>query len=287
MIRARAWAAAVPPGVWTAVAGLVLLASVGLALVVGAGLTVWRGAVSGAGKPPSVVVSPPRSGLVVVPAPPVPRPHPPTLPASVGHPVGHVAVVVGPATAPARGSVVSPARRPAAVPPAVSPATVPPPVAPPVTVPVTVRPVSVVVAELERSLANFLTSSGARRTAAGETFLRLLVSSDTASRLAARQLTLTAATPTDVGRTLAITERARVTQVSARPVVPAEVVGSAPGQRIRQVCGTGRGRHRAHATAGRSHGRDGAAETPGRHRGDGEHHGRHRGHHEGHHHHGH
>jgi hypothetical protein len=293
MIRARAWAAAVPPAVWTAVAGLVLLASVGLALVVGAGLTVWRGAISGAGKPPSVVVSPPRSGLVVVPAAPLPRPHPPVVPASPGQSAGRpVAVVVVPPArqpadtrGPARPPVVVP---PAVVPPAVSPATVPPPPAPnPSVTPPTVRPGSVVVAALEQSLARFLAASGARRTAAGETFLRLLVSSDTASRLAARPLVVRPLTSVELVRGLAEADRDRVTQVSARPVVAVHVVDSVPRQGIRQLFEAGRGRHRGHATVSRSHGRHAATEAHGRHRANGEHHGRHRGHLDGHHHHGH
>src|SRR5690349_8745329 len=67
MSRARAWVAAVPPGVWTAVAGLVLLASFAIAAVIGAGLTMWHGAVGGSTGAPTVVVAPPQPGTVVVP----------------------------------------------------------------------------------------------------------------------------------------------------------------------------------------------------------------------------
>ena len=94
--RARAWAGAVPPKVWTAVAGLVLLASVGLALVVGAGLSVWQGGFGSSAHGPAVVVSPPSSGVVVVP----PSPAAPRVPGPVAAPVVPPAVVRVPAVAP-------------------------------------------------------------------------------------------------------------------------------------------------------------------------------------------
>src|SRR3954449_4600636 len=88
MPRARALVAAVPQRVWTAVAGLVLLASLGVTLVLAAGLSTWQGAVSNgpaqrSAPPPGSVVTPPGSAVVVVPtpharpaatAPPHPRP---------------------------------------------------------------------------------------------------------------------------------------------------------------------------------------------------------------------
>src|SRR3954454_18882293 len=88
MPRARALVAAVPQRVWTAVAGLVLLASLGVTLVLAAGLATWQGAVGNtprdgrAQTPPGSVVTPPRSAVIVVPTPhahvPVPAapPHP-------------------------------------------------------------------------------------------------------------------------------------------------------------------------------------------------------------------
>jgi len=100
--RARALAAAVPQRVITAVAGLVLLASIGVALVLGAGLSTWQGAVSHApaqsgGRPPSVV-SPPRSAVIVVPTPRAPSARVPARP-SVGEPVARTVVATLPAPA--------------------------------------------------------------------------------------------------------------------------------------------------------------------------------------------
>lgn len=69
MTRARALAAAVPQRVWVAVASLVLLASLGLGTVLGAGLSAWRGAVGVVASRPHVVISPPSSAVVVVPTP--------------------------------------------------------------------------------------------------------------------------------------------------------------------------------------------------------------------------
>ena len=75
MTRARALVAAVPQRVWTAVAGLVLLASLGVALVLGAGLSTWQGAVGhpsvqGHGAPSAGgVLLPPGSAVIVVPTP--------------------------------------------------------------------------------------------------------------------------------------------------------------------------------------------------------------------------
>lgn len=81
MTRARALVAAVPQRVYTAVAGLVLLASLGVALVLGAGLATWQGGVNhDSGRPgarPPSVVSPPRSAVIVVPTPKPPAAHVP------------------------------------------------------------------------------------------------------------------------------------------------------------------------------------------------------------------
>src|SRR3954452_11802088 len=79
MPRARALVAAVPQRVWTAVAGLVLLASLGVTLVLAAGLSTWQGAVSnpsdkGNAQPPGSVVRPPSSAVIVVPTPHTNRP---------------------------------------------------------------------------------------------------------------------------------------------------------------------------------------------------------------------
>src|SRR3954469_23627536 len=75
MPRARALVAAVPQRVWTAVAGLVLLASLGVTLVLAAGLSTWQGAVSsspaqGKARPPGSVVTPPGAAVIAVPPPP-------------------------------------------------------------------------------------------------------------------------------------------------------------------------------------------------------------------------
>jgi hypothetical protein len=95
--RARAFAAAVPQRVWTAVAGLALLASLAVAAVIGAGLQVWRSAVGSTAQPPSATVEPPGSALVVVPGGQAPRPHAPapqppvaTPPETPAAPVGFV-----------------------------------------------------------------------------------------------------------------------------------------------------------------------------------------------------
>ena len=78
MPRARALVAAVPQRVWTAVAGLVLLASLGVTLVLAAGLATWQGAVgnspsNGNAQPPGSVVTPP--GCDVGVQPPLHRGH--------------------------------------------------------------------------------------------------------------------------------------------------------------------------------------------------------------------
>jgi hypothetical protein len=89
MTRARALVAAVPQRVWTAVAGLVLLASLGVTLVLAAGLATWQGAVNhtapgrSAAQPPVIVVRPPGSSVIVVPTPVKQGEHPV---ASVGGP---------------------------------------------------------------------------------------------------------------------------------------------------------------------------------------------------------
>ena len=88
MTRARAFAGAVPQRVWTAVAGLALLASIAVAAVIGAGLSAWRSAVGSSAQPPTATLEPPSSGFVVLPgAPPaahhvVPSRHAPAAPPS-------------------------------------------------------------------------------------------------------------------------------------------------------------------------------------------------------------
>lgn len=74
MTWARTAVAAVPQRVWMAVAALVVLASVGVSLVLGAGLSTWRGevghsAVGDLPGHPTIVVGPPRSSTIVVPTP--------------------------------------------------------------------------------------------------------------------------------------------------------------------------------------------------------------------------
>ena len=97
MPRARALVAAVPQRVWTAVAGLVLLASLGVTLVLAAGLSTWQGAVGnspnkGNAQPPSSVVTPPGSAVIVVPTPLARRPAPAAPPhPSAAHLTGHTA----------------------------------------------------------------------------------------------------------------------------------------------------------------------------------------------------
>src|SRR4051812_50070203 len=94
MPRARALVAAVPQRVWTAVAGLVLLASLGVTLVLAAGLSTWQGAVTnppGNAQPPGSVVTPPSSAVVLVPTPhtnPPPAAPPPHPAAPPPHPGG-------------------------------------------------------------------------------------------------------------------------------------------------------------------------------------------------------
>lgn len=67
MSRVATVARTVPQGAWTAVCALVLIASLGFAVVLGAGLSVWTGAIASRARPVSPVVAPPGSGLVVVP----------------------------------------------------------------------------------------------------------------------------------------------------------------------------------------------------------------------------
>jgi len=130
MPRARALVAAVPQRVWAAVAGLVLLASLGVTLVLAAGLSTWQGAVGhspdkGVAQPPGSVVIPPGSAVIVVPTPHAHRPAPGTPP----HPSGTGPVAV--ATPVASPPVAAPVAAPVVLP---SPAPVPStPVAPPVT----------------------------------------------------------------------------------------------------------------------------------------------------------
>jgi hypothetical protein len=100
MTRARSMVAAVPPRVWTAVAGLALLASLAVSAVIGAGLSVWRSAVGTAAQPPTATIEPPDSALVVLPGGRVTRavapPH---------HHVGPVAPVGPVVTGPVQGPV--------------------------------------------------------------------------------------------------------------------------------------------------------------------------------------
>jgi hypothetical protein len=102
MTRARALVAAVPQPVWTAVAGLALLASLALAAVIGAGLQVWRTAVGGAAAPPQPTVAPPGSGLVVLPGGAAASRHP-----APGHPAAGGTAPRHPVQAPIPGSPVT------------------------------------------------------------------------------------------------------------------------------------------------------------------------------------
>jgi len=117
MPRARALVAAVPQRVWAAVAGLVVLASLGVTLVVTAGLSTWQGAVNNSppessAHPPGSVVIPPGSAVVVVPTPHAPRPAttPPAKPTTVS-------VALPPAVLP----VAAPGSVPVVVPPVSAP----------------------------------------------------------------------------------------------------------------------------------------------------------------------
>src|SRR5438270_39568 len=108
MPRARALVAAVPQRVWTAVAGLVLLASLGVTLVLAAGLSTWQGAVGnspnkGSAEPPGSVVTPPGSAVIVVPTPLARRPAPAAPPhPSAARPAAAVAIQPTPPALPAR-----------------------------------------------------------------------------------------------------------------------------------------------------------------------------------------
>jgi len=119
MTRARALMAAVPQRVWMAVASLVVLASVGVSLVLGAGLSTWRGEVGHSAAPGlprqgSTVVPPPRSSVIVVPTPP--GHHPAATGNTATTPVpAHVTNVVPPALP---HTSAGSAAAPAAVPPA-------------------------------------------------------------------------------------------------------------------------------------------------------------------------
>jgi len=127
MTRARAFVGAVPQRVWTAVAGLALLASLAVAAVIGAGLSVWRSAVGSAAQPPTATLEPPSSGLVVLPG----------APAGAGKPAAqrpHVVPVLVVPAVPAGGGVPAPVFGPPV-----------PPVAPTAAAPVTTSvPVSFV-----------------------------------------------------------------------------------------------------------------------------------------------
>ena len=100
MSRVATVARTVPQGAWTVVCALVLIASLGFAVVLGAGLSVWTGSVASRARPVSPVVAPPGSGLVIVPG---------------GHPaLRHQVTTTG---APPRGSI-RPFIRPVAAAPA-------------------------------------------------------------------------------------------------------------------------------------------------------------------------
>jgi hypothetical protein len=89
MVRLRATFHAVPSRVWTSVAGLAVLASLALAVVLGAGLEVWRGAVgSPTANPRAGLSNVPPTGVVTVPSGPTHRARGHTAP---GHPVAPVA----------------------------------------------------------------------------------------------------------------------------------------------------------------------------------------------------
>lgn len=117
MTRARALVSAVPSRVWTAIAGLVLLASLGVTLVLGAGLATWRGGVSRTPlsegtRPPVTGTTPPGSAVVVVPTPASHRQHPAQPPTATTVAVAHVpgvATVPAPAATPPVPAVVPPA----------------------------------------------------------------------------------------------------------------------------------------------------------------------------------
>jgi hypothetical protein len=116
MTRARALVAAVPPRVWAAVAGLVLLASLGVTLVLGAGLATWRGGVTheplaGGARPPATVLTPPGSAVVVVPTPGQHggTPPPGTVPVAASGGAGTGDAAGAPAPAPTPGAAPPPA----------------------------------------------------------------------------------------------------------------------------------------------------------------------------------
>jgi hypothetical protein len=95
VVGARSVVRAVPQGAWTAVCGLVLIASLGFAVVLGAGLSAWTGAGRAGSRPVAPVIAPPGSGLVVVPG---------------GHPqVRHPVITTGapPQVRPSRAQVVT------------------------------------------------------------------------------------------------------------------------------------------------------------------------------------
>lgn len=146
---------AVPARVWAVVAALVVLASLALVAVVGAGLHAWSGTVAGsAGQLPHLgnglaLGQPPRSGVVTVPGhPPVRAPEAPgTGPTGAAPPATAAAQPARPAPhaapEPARhgrhggtGTAPGPAAPPVVTPPVVTPPVVTPPVvAPPVVAP--------------------------------------------------------------------------------------------------------------------------------------------------------
>ncbi|MBV9292425.1 MAG: hypothetical protein JO222_08240, partial [Frankiales bacterium] len=88
---------AVPLKVWSAVLALVLLASLGTAVVLGAGLDVWRGSV-GTLPPASRALAPlPGSGVIRVPVT-APHRHRGSAPAHPSHPVSPPVVPAAPPT---------------------------------------------------------------------------------------------------------------------------------------------------------------------------------------------
>lgn len=114
MSRVGSVARTVPQGAWTAVCALVLIASLGFAVVLGAGLSVWTEAVGSRARPVTPVVAPPGSGLVVVPGTHARVRHPVT---TTGAPPGlAVAPLVhrAPAPAPRRVPAPEPSRVPGA-----------------------------------------------------------------------------------------------------------------------------------------------------------------------------
>jgi hypothetical protein len=86
---------AVPSRVWSAVAALVVLASLGVAIVLGAGLQVWRGTVGDAPRLSGAPLPGRGSGVITLP-PAAPEANPPaTGPSAPSGPVGPAVAVPG------------------------------------------------------------------------------------------------------------------------------------------------------------------------------------------------